>query len=79
MLCSAGTSCFTVLITSCNVVLRRYIVFHCVDYEWFGSNDSLGQVIIDLKDFDPEQNLSGTFRLADLVIQHTVTLCDLFL
>ena len=42
-------------------------MFHCVDYERFGSNDSLGQVIIDLKEFDPEQNLSGTFQLADLV------------
>ena len=65
--CSIKTDLARCCTEMCLLFTNRYIVFHCVDYERFGSNDSLGQVIIDLKEFDPEQNLSGTFQLADLV------------
>ncbi|KAK3101636.1 hypothetical protein FSP39_005068 [Pinctada imbricata] len=44
----------------------RYIIFHVVDEDTFSSNDSLGQVIINLSTFNPERHLHGTYPLADL-------------
>ena len=45
----------------------RYIIFHVVDYDEDGKNDSLGQVIIDLMNFDPDNGFRSNFELADLV------------
>ena len=45
---------------------ERYIIFHVIDKNTFNSNDSLGQVIIDLMTFNPDHGLHDNFRLADL-------------
>lgn len=45
---------------------HRYIIFHVIDKNTFSSNDSLGQVIIDLVNFNPDVGLHDNFRLADL-------------
>ncbi|WAR25135.1 SYT7-like protein [Mya arenaria] len=44
----------------------KYIVFHVIDKDRSSSNDSLGQCIVELKHFNPETGLNGTFELADL-------------
>ena len=48
-------------------LIFRYIIFHVIDKNIFNSNDSLGQVIIDLMTFNPDHGLHDNFRLADLV------------
>ncbi len=42
-------------------------MFHVVDFDDAGKNESLGQVIIDLMNFDPDSGFRGNFELADLV------------
>ncbi|KAJ8301633.1 hypothetical protein KUTeg_020620 [Tegillarca granosa] len=44
----------------------RFIIFHVVDEDVSSSNDSLGQAIVDLKDFDPDRGMHGSYKLADL-------------
>ena len=41
-----------------------------IDHDADGKNDSLGQMIIDLKNFDPDNGFRGNFELADLVSLH---------
>ncbi|XP_048740637.2 synaptotagmin-10-like [Ostrea edulis] len=44
----------------------RYLILHVIDQDRATSNDSLGQVVIDLRTFDPEKRLHETLALADL-------------
>lgn len=44
----------------------RYIIFHVIDCGEAKDNDSLGQIVIELKNFNPESGFSGNFELADL-------------
>lgn len=44
----------------------RYVVLHVVDHSMIGSNQSLGQVILQLSDFDLERGCQCSFALADL-------------
>ncbi|KAH3872547.1 synaptotagmin-5-like [Dreissena polymorpha] len=44
----------------------KYVVFHVIDKDNNSSNDSLGQCIVELKTFDPDHGLSGSFELSDL-------------
>ncbi|XP_074645218.1 synaptotagmin-1-like [Tubulanus polymorphus] len=44
----------------------RYIVFNTVDHDTIGDNDSMGQIIIDLGNLDPDIGYYGDFELADL-------------
>lgn len=45
----------------------RYIIFHVLDYDDADDNESMGQVIIDLNNFDPDSGYHGNFQLADMV------------
>ena len=45
----------------------RYVILHIIDQDYAGENDSLGQVIIDLDNLDPNTGYHGSFALADLV------------
>ena len=49
----------------CHVV-ERYVILHVVDYSSIGSNESLGQVFIELSNLDLGQGCRRTFALADL-------------
>lgn len=51
----------------CRTALFRYLILHMIDQDRVTSNDSLGQVVIDLRTFDPEKRLHQTYPLADLV------------
>ena len=42
-------------------------MLHVVDFDDGGTNDSLGQVVIELDNFDVEAGFHGSFELADLV------------
>ena len=44
----------------------RYIVFHVVDEQSEASNESLGQIIVDLANFNIDEGFKGTLQLADL-------------
>ncbi|XP_062615236.1 synaptotagmin-A-like isoform X1 [Saccostrea cucullata] len=44
----------------------RYLIFHVIDQDRGVNNDSLGQVVIDLRTFDPEKRIHETHKLADL-------------
>ncbi|KAL3853077.1 hypothetical protein ACJMK2_016656 [Sinanodonta woodiana] len=45
---------------------NRNVVFHVIDKDTSTCNDSLGQVVISLKEFNRETGLSGSFPLSDL-------------
>lgn len=64
---AAGTMYVDFMFNCIDVMYCRYMVLHCIDYDRFSNNDSLGQVIIDLANFVPDDGLSGSFQLADLV------------
>ena len=42
-------------------------MLHVIDYDDAGANGSLGQVVIELENFDVEKGFYGSFELADLV------------
>ncbi|KAI0233780.1 hypothetical protein LSAT2_016047 [Lamellibrachia satsuma] len=44
----------------------RYVVLHVVDHSTIGRNESLGQVILELSNFDLEHGCQRSFALADL-------------
>lgn len=44
----------------------RQVIFHAIDEDKDSGNESLGQVVINLTDFDPDQGLYGSYKLADL-------------
>jgi len=45
----------------------RQLILHAIDEDKSTRNDSLGQVMIDLCDLDPERGLWDSYKLADLV------------
>ncbi|KAL5014679.1 hypothetical protein ScPMuIL_008949 [Solemya velum] len=45
---------------------ERYLVLHVVDHDRLTSNDSMGQIVIDLKDFDPDEGFHDHIQLSDL-------------
>ena len=60
-------------------VVDRYVILHVVDFSSIGSNESLGQVFIELSNLDLDQGCRRTFALADLASSLIVLcmLCDL--
>ena len=55
------------VLSICVHFVNRYVILHVVDHSVIGSNESLGQVILQLSDFDLEQGCQSNFALADLV------------
>ncbi|XP_022300165.2 synaptotagmin-1-like [Crassostrea virginica] len=45
---------------------NRYLILHVIDHDPGTSNDSLGQVVVDLRTFDPERRLHETYQLSDM-------------
>ena len=55
------------VLSMCIHFVNRYVILHVVDHSMIGSNESLGQVILQLAGFDLEQGCQSNFALADLV------------
>ena len=49
--------------------LYRVVLLHLLDRELIGSNSSLGQVHIELKNLDLDEPITKRYPLADLVSQ----------
>ena len=56
------------------MLVDRYVILHVVDFSSIGSNESLGQVFVELSNLDLDQGCRRTFALADLASSFIVFL-----